>query len=118
MRRALATILFFFEPFLAASLLLRVGPTLTQRDGWTALALTARLLLAAVCVSAAIGISGSRPFGRHLAIMALTASAGFAVVQLYTRVLPTSLAPDVAPLFTLLIVAHHAAWILYLVRRP
>ena len=115
MRRALAAALFLFEPFLAATLLLRVGPTLFDRDAVTAIAFAARIVLALLSVAAAIGLRNSRPYADRLALIVLIASASFAVLQYFTRVLPTSLAPDVAALFTALIVVHHAAWIAWLV---
>ena len=116
-RAVLAFILFVFEPFLAAGLLLRVGPTLLSRDTPTFIGLAVRVLLALFSVAAAIGLRGGRPYADRLAISVLAASALFAVVQLYTRVLPTSLAPDIAPFITGAIVVHHAIWILIL-RRP
>lgn len=114
MRRALSTVLFLFEPFLAAGLLLRVGPTLLDRDAATWVAFAARILLALASVAAAIGLRNARPYARSLTLGVLAASATFAVIQYYTRVLPTSLAPDVAGLFTLIIVVHHVAWIAWL----
>ena len=116
MHRALAAILFVFEPFLAATLLLRVGPTLLDRDAVTAVAFAARIVLALLSVVAAIGLQNSRPYARSLSLIVLAASASFAVVQYVPRVLPTSLAPDVAALFTALIVAHHACWLSWLAR--
>ena len=116
MRSVLAFILFVFEPFLAAGLLLRVGPTLLYRDPSTFIALAARVLLAFLSVAAAIGLRGARPYADRLAISVLAASALFAVVQLYTRVLPTSLAPDIAPLVAGAIVVHHLVWIALLLR--
>jgi hypothetical protein len=44
----------------------------------------------------------------------LIASAAFAVLQYFTRALPTSLAPDVATLATLAIVIHHGLWVAFL----
>ncbi len=117
-RRVLAGILFLFEPFLAAGLLLRVGPTLLDRDAATAIAFAARILLALASVAAAIGLREPRPYARPLTLGVLAASAAFALIQYVTRVLPTSLAPDVAPLVTALIVAHHAAWMVVVRRRP
>lgn len=114
----LSSVLFLFEPLLAAGLLLRVGPTLLDRDTGTWVAFAARILLAVASVAAAIGLRNARPYARPLTLGVLTASAAFAVIQYFTRVLPTSLAPDVAGLFTLIIVMHHAAWIAWLgVRR-
>ena len=117
MTRWLPVILFLFEPFLAAGLLLRVGPTLIHRDAATAAAVAVRIALALASVAAAIGLRESRPYARRLTIGVLIASASFAVLQYVTRVLPTSLAPDVAGLVTLLIVTHHAAWLAALLRR-
>ena len=114
MRRALAVILFLFEPFLAAGLLLRVGPTLVERDALTIAAFAVRLALALSSVAAAIGLRDSRPWADRLALIVLASSAAFAVFQYFTRALPTSLAPDVAALATLLIVAHHTAWVVVL----
>lgn len=116
MRRVLAFVLFVFEPFLAAGLLLRVGPTLLQRDSATFLALGVRVLLALLSVAAAIGLRSGRPYADRLAIAVLSASALFAIVQHFTRVLPTSLAPDIAPFITAAIVVHHLTWIVLLVR--
>ena len=115
-RAVLAFILFFFEPFLAAGLLLRVGPTLLYRDTPTFIALAARVLLALLSVAAAIGLRGARPYADRLAIGVLAASALFAAVQLYTRVLPTSVPPDLAPFITGAIVVHHVCWMALLVR--
>lgn len=117
MRRALALILFLFEPFLAAGLLLRVGPTLMDRDALTAAAFAARIALALLSVAAAIGLRDSRPWADRLALFVLAASASFAVFQYFTRALPTSLAPDVAALATGIVVVHHAAWVVILRRR-
>ena len=110
----LSSVLFLFEPFLAANLLLRVGPTLLQRDAATWAAFAFRVMLALASVAAAIGLRESRPYARRLTMAVLTASAVFAVLQYFTRVLPTSLAPDVAGLFTAIVVAHHAAWLTWL----
>jgi hypothetical protein len=112
--RILAVVLFLYEPFLAAGLLLRIGPTLMQRDAATWAAFAFRLVLALGSVAASIGLRESRPYGRRLAMLVLAASAGFAGLQYFTRVLPTSLAPDVAGLFTTIIVAHHVMWIAFL----
>lgn len=116
MIRLLPTVLFFFEPFLAASLLLRVGPGLLSRDPETLVAIAVRVALALASVAAAIGLRGARPYARTLATAVLAASAVFAVIQYFTRVLPTSLAPDVLRLFTAVIVVHHAVWIAALPR--
>lgn len=118
MRKALAVVLFVFEPVQAAMMLLRVGPTLFDRDAATVVAFAARVGLALLSVAAAIGLQGGRPYADRLALTVLIASAGFAVVQYVTRALPTSLAPDVAGLFLIAILVHHAAWIsALLVRR-
>ena len=117
MKRLLAAILFLFEPFLAASLLLRVGPTLLHRDAVTWLAVAARILLALASVAAAIGLRASRPYARRLTIGVLAASAAFAILQYFTRALPTSLAPDVAALFTSIVVVHHVAWMAWIAAR-
>jgi hypothetical protein len=109
--RLLAGVLFFFEPFLAANLLLRVGPSLVQRDAATWVAFAMRIALALASIAAAKGLADSRPYARKLAVSVLLASAAFAVIQYFTRVLPTSLAPDVAALVTLVVVVHHAAWL-------
>lgn len=106
----LPLILFLFEPWLAATLLLRIGGSLADRDAATTAAVAARVLLALASVAAAIGLRARRPYARALTLWVLAASAVFAVLQYGTRVLPTSLAPDILGLFTLLIVAHHAAW--------
>lgn len=111
MRRVLAVILFFFEPFLAAGLLLRVGSTLIDRDALTIAAFAVRLALALSSVAAAIGLRDSRPWADRLALIVLTSSAAFAVFQYFTRALPTSLAPDVAALATAVIVVHHGTWV-------
>lgn len=116
MHRLLAPILFLFEPFLAAGLLLRAGATLLSRDPETLAALVVRVALALASVAAAIGLRESRPYARSLTVAVLASSALFAVIQYATRVLPTSLAPDVLALFTILIVAHHAAWLAWLLR--
>ncbi len=116
MLRALAATLFFFEPFLAATLLLRVGPTLIDRDLITAIAFAARIVLALASVAAAIGLQNARPYAPRLTLIVLASSASFAVAQYVTRALPTSLAPDIAGLFTAIIVVHHTAWIAWLLR--
>lgn len=110
--RLLAGVLFLFEPFLAANLLLRVGPSLFQRDLETWIAFAFRMALALASVAAAMGVRDSRPYGRGLAIAVLAGSAAFALIQYVTRALPTSLAPDVLGLFTAVIVLHHLAWVL------
>ena len=115
--RVLAGVLFLFEPFLAAGLLLRIGPTLVYRDAATWAAFAFRVALALASIAAAIGLRESRPYARGLAMLVLAASGAFAVLQYFTRVLPTSLAPDVAWLFTALIVAHHALWLVWLIAK-
>lgn len=110
MRSALAVVLFVFEPVQASTMLLRVGPTLFDRDAATAAAFAARVVLALVSVAAAIGLQGGRPYADRLALIVLAASAGFAVLQYFTRALPTSLAPDVAGLFLAATLLHHSAW--------
>jgi hypothetical protein len=67
-------------------------------------------------VAAAIGLQHNRPYAARLTLAVLAASASFAVLQYYTRVLPTSLAPDVAGLFTLALVGHHAFWAVVVAR--
>lgn len=115
--QALALILFLFEPYLAATLVLRIGATLLDRDAATSVAVIVRVLLALASVAAAIGLHGRRPYARGLALWVLSGSAAFAVVQYLTRVLPTSLAPDILAAATILIVAHHTAWIAFLLLR-
>ena len=115
--RLLPLLLFAFEPWLAATLLLRIGGNLFTRDIETLIAVAARVVLALASVAAANGLRESRPYARSLTIGVLAASAGFAVLQHFMRLLPTSLAPDVSALFTTLIVVHHAAWLVWLVRR-
>jgi hypothetical protein len=110
-RRGLAVILFLFERWLAANLLLRVGATLINRAAATSVAFAIRMLLALLSVAAAIGLTNNRPYARRLSMMVLAGSAAFAVLQYFTRVLPTSLAPEVAMLVTAIIVTHHAVWI-------
>ena len=110
MRKALAVVLFVFEPVQAATMLLRVGPTLLDRDAVTVAAFAVRILLALMSVAAAIGLQSERPYADRLALIVLVASAGFAVFQYFTRALPTSLAPDVAVLFLAIILVHHGAW--------
>lgn len=110
MRKALAVVLFVFEPVQAATMLLKVGPTLFDRDALTAVAFAARVLLALASVAAAIGLQSARPYADRLALMVLIASAAFAVAQYFTRALPTSLAPDVAGLFLVVTLVHHGAW--------
>lgn len=116
MRRALAFILFLFEPFLAAGLLLRVGPTLADRDAATFAALAVRVLLALASVAAAIGLRAARPYARPLALAVLGASASFAIIQHLTRVLPTSVPPDLSVYITAAIALHHAMWMVLLLR--
>lgn len=117
MRKALAVILFLFEPVQAASMLVRVGPTLLDRDAATIVAFAARVVIGLLSVMAAIGLQGQRAYADRLALFVLTASAGFAVVQYFTRALPTSLPPDVAGLFLVVILAHHGAWVAALLIR-
>lgn len=111
MRKALAVVLFVFEPVQAATMLLRVGPTLFDRDAVTVVAFAARIVLALMSVAAAIGLQSERPYADRLGLIVLVASAGFAVVQYFTRALPTSLAPDVAVLFLAVVLVHHGGWI-------
>lgn len=113
----LALVLFVFEPFLAAGVLLRVAPTLAHRDAATFAALAVRVFLALASVAAAIGLRASHPYARPLALGVLASSAAFAVIQHFTRVLPTSLAPDVMPYVTGAIVLHHLFWMGLLVRK-
>jgi hypothetical protein len=105
-----------FEPFLAAGLLLRIGSTLFHRDAATFIGIAVRLLLALASVAAAIGLRGERPYADRFTVIVLGSSALFAVIQYFTRVLPTSLAPDVAPLATAAIVVHHLIWIVLIMR--
>lgn len=99
---------------MAAGLLLRVGPTLLDRDALTAVAVAVRVVLALLSVAAAIGLRESRPYAHRLALIVLISSAAFAIFQYFTRALPTSLAPDVAALATGIIVVHHGAWVVVL----
>jgi len=116
-RAILSAILFLFEPFLAAGLLLRIGSTIFHRDAATFGGVAVRILLALASVAAAISLRSERPHADRLAIIVLAASAVFAVVQYFTRVLPTSVAPDLAPFITAGIVIHHSAWVIALLRR-
>lgn len=117
MNRLLAAVLFLFEPFLAANLLLRVGPSLFQRDLATLAGVCVRLGLALASIVAAMAVRDARPAATRLAAVTLAASASFAILQHFTRLLPTSLAPDVSLLFTSLILLHHAGWIALLALR-
>lgn len=84
---------------------------------WVAFAI--RIALALASVAAAMGLRDSRPYARTLSVAVLAASALFAVIQYFTRALPTSLAPDVLALFTGLIVFHHVMWLVLLaLRKP
>lgn len=111
MRRALAVILFLFEPYLAATLLLRAAPTLIERDVISIIAFAVRMALALASVAAAIGLRDGRPGADRLATGVLAASAAFAVFQYFTRALPTSLEPALALFVTITIVVHHVVWI-------
>ena len=111
MRRALAVVLFLFEPWLAATLLLRIGTTLLDRDVITAVAFVVRMALALASIAAAIGLRDPRADADRLAMGVLAVSAGFAVFQCFTRALPTSLEPALLSFVTIVIVTHHTAWI-------
>jgi hypothetical protein len=115
-RSVLAAVLFLIEPFLAAGLLLRIGSTLFHRDAATFAGLAVRIALALASVAAAIGLRESRPYAYRLTLAVLVSSASFALIQYFTRILPTSVPPDLAPVLTGLFVAHHAFWILWLRR--
>lgn len=110
-RRLLALILFLFEPWLAATLLLRLGMTIADRDALTYVAIAGRVALALASVAAAMALGDRRPGGERLATWVLAASAAFAVFQYLTRALPTSVPPDLAPILTTIIVVHHLGWI-------
>jgi hypothetical protein len=110
-RRALAVILFLFEPYLAATLLLRAAPALLGRDVISIVAFAIRMVLALASVAAAIGLRDARPGADRLATGVLAASAAFAVFQYFTRALPTSLEPALGLVVTIVVVVHHATWI-------
>src|SRR5690606_23762184 len=113
-RRLLAVLLFLFEPYLAATVLLRLAASLDTRDVPTYAALAVRVLLAIASVIAAMALGNRREGADRLASLVLTGSAAFAVLQLVTRALPTSVPPDLAPVLTSLIVVHHLAWVGFL----
>lgn len=114
MRRLLAVLLFLFEPYLAATVLLRLAASLDTRDVPTYAALAVRVLLAIASVIAAMALGNRREGADRLASLVLTGSAAFAVLQLATRALPTSVPPDLAPVLTSVIVVHHLAWVGFL----
>ena len=57
-----------------------------------------------------------RPHGVTLARAALVASGAMGLVLLNTRILPSNRMPGDDVLYSLVLVAHHGAWLIYLHR--
>ncbi len=85
--------------------------------GWlVAAVLVARLLVAGLSVAAGLSLRDVRPHGVRLARAALLASGAMGLVILNTRILPSNRIPGDDALYSLVLVVHHGAWLIYLHR--
>ena len=80
------------------------------------LVMLARLLVAGLGVGAGLAILGRRVGAIGLATFALVASAAIDLFVYLTPYFPSNRAPGETPVFVIVSLTYHAAWLLYLSR--
>ncbi len=112
----LCRILIVFEPTLLTLTIAPIIYSITVRGWLVATVLIVRLLIAGLGVAAGLSLRDVRPHGVALARAALLASGAMGLVILNTRILPSNRMPGDDLLYSLALVAHHGAWLVYLHR--
>jgi hypothetical protein len=112
----LCRILIVYEPAVLALTLAPIVSSIAIRGWLVVTMLVARLLVAALGVAAGLALRDVRPHGVALARAALIASAAMGLLVLNTRVLPSNRMPGDDELYSLVLIAHHGAWLVYLHR--
>ena len=112
----LCRILIVYEPALLALTLAPIVSSIAIRGWLVAAVLVARLLVAGLSVAAGLTLRDVRPHGVKLARAALLASGAMGLVILNTRILPSNRIPGDDALYSVALVAHHGAWLIYLHR--
>ena len=112
----LCRILIVYEPTLLALTIAPIIYSINLRGWLVATVLIVRLLVAGLGVAAGLSLRDVRPHGVALARAALLASGAMGLVILNTRILPSNRIPGDDALYSLALVAHHGAWLVYLHR--
>jgi hypothetical protein len=112
----LCRILIVYEPAVLALTLAPIVSSIAIRGWLVVTMLVARLLVAALGVAAGLALRDVRPHGVALARAALIASAAMGLLVLNIRVLPSNRMPGDDELYSLVLIAHHGAWLVYLHR--
>jgi hypothetical protein len=112
----LCRILIVYEPAVLALSLAPVLASISLRGWLVAGVVAVRVLVAGLSVAAGLSLWHVRPHGVALARAALVAGAAIGLVLLNTRILPSNRIPGDDLLYSLVLAAHHGAWLLYLWR--
>jgi hypothetical protein len=112
----LCRILIVYEPAVLALSLAPIVSSITIRGWLVVIALVMRLFVAGLGVAAGIALRDVRPHGVTLARAALIASLIMGLLVLNTRILPSNRIPGDDVLYSVALVAHHGAWLIYLHR--
>ena len=112
----LCAVLFIWQPLNFAAGAAAAIPTLGMRGVPGLVELLCHGLVAAVSVAAGVALWKESPAGPVLARVAVVAITVAGVQSLYWSVLPSHVFPSDRPFLALAIVAHGAAWLLYLHR--
>jgi hypothetical protein len=112
----LCRILIVYEPAVLALSLAPIVSSIAIRGWLVVVALVMRLFVAGLGVAAGIALRDVRPHGVTLARAALIASLIMGLLVLNTRILPSNRIPGDDVLYSVALVAHHGAWLIYLHR--
>jgi hypothetical protein len=112
----LCRILIVYEPAVLALTLAPIVSSIAIRGWLVAIALVARFLVAGLGVAAGLALRDVRPHGVRLARAALIASLIAGLLVLNTRILPSNRVPGDEVLYSVALLAHHGAWLVYLHR--
>jgi hypothetical protein len=112
----LCRILIVYEPVVLALTLAPILSSIAVRGWLVVIALVARLLVAGLGVAAGLALRDVRPHGVSLARAALIASLVIGLLILNTRILPSNRVPGDDVLYSVVLAAHHGAWLVYLHR--
>jgi hypothetical protein len=114
----LCRILIVYEPAVLALTVAPIVSSIAIRGWLVVIALVVRLFVAGLGVAAGIALRDVRPHGATLARAALIASVIVGLLVLNTRILPSNRVPGDDVLYSVILVAHHGAWLVYLQRSP
>jgi hypothetical protein len=112
----LCRILIVYEPVVLALTLAPIVSSIAIRGWLVVFMLVARLLVAALGVAAGLALRDVRPHAVTLARVSLIASLVMGLLVLNTRILPSNRVPGDDELYSLVLIAHHGAWLVYLQR--